>query len=79
MLESTILGGTHNGYPRYLLLCSHATTTHGNNKQKMIYYICPPNGETFEVLANNEKEARLAARFYMGMQKLPKGTYVVKG
>ncbi len=38
--------------------------------------IYPPNGYGFEVHAYNEMQAREQARFYLGVQKLPKGTEV---
>lgn len=38
--------------------------------------IYPPNSYSFEVHAYNEMQAREQARFYLGVQKLPKGTEV---
>jgi hypothetical protein len=38
--------------------------------------IYPPNGYSFDVHAYNEMAAREQARFYLGVQKLPKGTEV---
>lgn len=40
------------------------------------YMIYPPNGYAFEVHAYSDMAAREAARFYLGVRKLPKGTVV---
>lgn len=39
-----------------------------------LYMVYPPNGYAFEVHAYNEMAAREQARFYLGVEKLPKGT-----
>ncbi len=41
-----------------------------------VWTIAPPAGYAFEVHAYNEMQAREQARFYLGVQKLPKGTEV---
>ena len=38
------------------------------------YLVYPPNGYSFEVHAYNEMAARAQARFYLGVEKLPKVT-----
>lgn len=38
----------------------------------------PDHGMSIEIYADNEKEARKMVRFYLGVEKLPKGTKVVR-
>ena len=54
----------------YLLFSS------GREHEMKTWTIYPPNGYSFDVHAYNEMAAREQARFYLGVQKLPKGTEV---
>lgn len=45
-------------------------------EQMKTWSIYPANGYGFEVHAYNEMQAREQARFYLGVEKLPKGTEV---
>ena len=54
----------------YLLL------SNGWEHEMKTWNIYPPNTYGFEVHAYNEMAAREQARFYLGVQKLPKGTEV---
>ena len=72
--------GYRNGHYRYFLLCRNTTHAHGHNQQEVImkvWNVILPEGELFQVYGDNEKHARIAARFYLGVEKLPKGTEVV--
>lgn len=42
-----------------------------------VWEIYPPAGYGFEVHAYNEMQAREQARFFLGVDKLPKGTVVI--
>lgn len=70
--------GYRNGHYRYLLLRCYVIATHGRNEMKL-WDATLPAGEFFQVYAENEKEARKMARFYLGVEKLPKGTEIVSG
>lgn len=43
-----------------------------------VYSVFPPNTVGFSVPANSEREARELARYWLNVNKLPKGTLVHK-
>lgn len=77
LLVSTTSGGTDNGNPlayppRTISILHLPHPTYG--EQMKTYMVYPPNSYAFEVHAYNEMAAREQARFYLGVEKLPKGT-----